>query len=327
MEKYIIGIDGGASYSRGVLFDCQGETVSSHVSEGMNLSVYGSIAASRIKDMISELLSISNLGPENILSIGLGLAASSNKDGRDLVFKELDTIGLSDNAIIINDAEAAFCVGCPTNSGILVTVGTGVICIGTNNSTDRYRSAGKGHYEGDIGSGFWIGQQAIMKLGLNEAIVASDNDLSEIMSIVLTKYNNTNFSNAIEEIMSSNESVKLIASIAKEVIEVAEKGNSVALSIVQEGTISVSEYVLDVLDQMGSNKKSIILAGNGSVIRNDYYRKNLNDALMFDLPDLAWTFSSVSAAYGAGMLSAKSKGVEIKLNDILNGNPMYATNR
>lgn len=327
MKKYIIGIDGGGSNSRGVLFDSDGNTLSTQIGEGMNLSVYGAIASSRIKNMISRLLSDLDLSFEDVLSVGLGLAAASNKDGRDLVFKELDEIGLSDKTMIINDAEAAFCIGCPANSGVLVTVGTGVICIGANDSTQRFRSAGRGHYEGDVGSGFWIGQQAIMKLGLNESIVGSDHDLSEIMSIVLTKYNNTNFSNAIEEIVSSKESVKLIASIARDVIEVAENGNNIALSIIQEGTISVSEYVLDVLDQMKLRNKSIILAGNGSVIRNDFYRKNLNDALMFDLPDLAWTFSSISAAYGAGTLSAKSKGIDIKLNDILNGNPMYATNR
>ena len=54
-------------------------------------------------------------------------------------------------------------------------------------------------------------------------------------------------------------------------------------------------------------------------------RKNLNNALMFDIPDLAWTFSDLSAAYGAGIIAAKSKNVDINISKILSGNPLYAT--
>ena len=46
---------------------------------------------------------------------------------------------------------------------------------------------------------------------------------------------------------------------------------------------------------------------------------------MFDIPDLAWTFSTLSSAYGAGILSARSKEVIIDIPKILEGNPLYAT--
>jgi len=325
IPKYILGIDGGASYSRGVIFTDDGQTIATEISEGMNLSIYRSIASKRIRDMINKLLSNADIDINDLFSIGLGLAAASDQDGRDLVFRELDGLGVSTKSIIINDAEASYSINCPSKSGVLVTVGTGVICIGVDDAGKTYRSAGKGHYAGDIGSGFWIGQQSIMKLGLNESAVKADNNLSEIMDIVLKKFNNENFSIAIEEVMESGESVKLIASLAKDIIELAALDNSIALSIIQEGTISVSEYIVDVLNDMGLKSESIILAGNGSVIRNDFYRKNLNNALMFDIPDLAWTFSDLSAAYGAGIIAAKSKNVDIKISKILSGNPLYAT--
>ena len=130
---------------------------------------------------------------------------------------------------------------------------------------------------------------------------------------------------AIEEVMASEESVKLIASLAENIIELASTDNSIALSIIQEGTISVSEYIVNVIDDMGLKSKSMILAGNGSVIRNDFYRKNLNNALIFDIPDLAWTFSDLSAAYGAGIIAAKSKNVDVDISKILLGGPLHAT--
>ncbi len=62
---------------------------------------------------------------------------------------------------------------------------------------------------------------------------------------------------------------------------------------------------------------SIILAGNGSVIRNDFYRKTLNDALQFDFPEIKWTFSNISNSYGAGLLAARLHDINVKLSQII----------
>ena len=129
-SRYILGIDGGASYSRGIIFTDDGVTVSSVLGNGLNLSLYGSIASVRIHDMITELLIKAKISSDDIFSIGIGLAAASDKDGRDLVFKQLDILGISNKALIMNDAEAAYAINCPAQSGVLVTVGTGVICFG-----------------------------------------------------------------------------------------------------------------------------------------------------------------------------------------------------
>ena len=68
------------------------------------------------------------------------------------------------------------------------------------------------------------------------------------------------------------------------------------------------------------NKNNVILAGNGSVIKNDFYRKSLNDALQFDIKDLHWIFSDISAAYGAGMIAALSKDkILIDIKNIIKG--------
>ena len=52
---YIIGIDGGASNSRGILFNNKGETLAIVLEKGSNLSVYGETAAERIIKIISSL--------------------------------------------------------------------------------------------------------------------------------------------------------------------------------------------------------------------------------------------------------------------------------
>ena len=50
---------------------------------------------------------------------------------------------------------------------------------------------------------------------------------------------------------------------------------------------------------------------NNFIIKNDFYRKSLNDALQFDIKDLHWIFSDISCAYSAGIIAANCKNIDI----------------
>jgi len=259
---------------------------------------------------------------EYVDAIGLGLAGSSSQDGRDMVFGKLDNIKLSQRTIIMNDDEAAFILGCPGDFGILVTVGTGVNCMSRNTEGKTIRQAGKGHDQGDMGSGYWIGRQALLNLTLNETSVLGDKDLEEIMSVFLKHVDEEEFQVAMENLNESIDAVSIIAGIAESIIGLAEKENEVALSILQEATHAVSEYIIALTDELDYNENQIVLSGNGSVIRNDFFRKSLNDDLRFNFPEIKWTFSSISPAYGAGILAAKIHDVDIKVSDIVKGDAL-----
>ena len=321
---YIIGVDGGASKTRGILFTDQGETIASIIDKGSNLSVDAEIAASRISNIINNLCSVADIPTDYVDVIGLGLAGSSTQDGRDIVFGKLDNMKLSQRTIIMNDAEAAFILGCPGDFGILVTVGTGIICISRNSEGKSIRQAGEGHDQGDIGSGYWIGRQALLNLTLNETSVLGDQDLEEIMAVFLKHVHDEEFQVALEKLNESDDAVFIIAGLAESIIGLAEKGNEVALSIIQEATHAVSEYIIALTDELDYNENRIVLSGNGSIIRNDFFRKSLNDDLRFNFPDIKWTFSSISPAYGAGILAAKIYNVDIKVSDIVKGDALVS---
>ena len=129
---YIIGVDGGASKTQGLLFTETGDTLSSAIEKGSNLTLDAEVATYRIQQVINNLCSKATIPIEYINAIGLGLAGSSSQYGRDLVIGKMDSINLSQRTIIMNDAEAAYDLSCPGDFGILVTVGTGVICISKN---------------------------------------------------------------------------------------------------------------------------------------------------------------------------------------------------
>ena len=316
---YIIGVDGGASKTRGILFTDTGETIASIIDKGSNITVNGELAATRIHDIINNLCSVANIPTDNVDAIGLGLAGSSNQDGRDFIFGKLDNIKLSQRTIIMNDDEAAFILVCPGDFGILVTVGTGINCMSRNTEGKTIRQAGKGHDQGDMGSGYWIGRQALLNLTLNETSVMGDKDLEVIMAVFLNHVDEEEFQVAIRNLNESTDAVCIIAGLAKSIIGLAEKGNKIALSVLQEATHAVAEYILALTEELNYNENNIVLSGNGSVIRNDFFRNSVNDELKFNFPDIKWTFSSISPAYGAGILAAKLHDVEVKISDILKG--------
>ena len=321
---YIIGIDGGASKTRGILFTQSGDTITTAFEKGSNLAIFGEYAANRLHKVIDVLCNNANIPLDLVDAIGLGLAGASDKDGRDLVFKMLDGLKLSQRALIANDAEAAYEVNCPGDFGILVTVGTGVICLSRNENGETVRTAGKGHEQGDMGSGYWIGKQALLNLSLNETSVIGDSELEEIMEAFLVYVEEDHFQTALENVYEDTDSVSIIAGFAESVILLAENGNEVMLSVLQEAAHAVAGYITALAEELKYNENHIVLAGNGSVIQNELFRKSLNDDLRFDFPEIKWTFSTISPAYGAGMLAAKVQGVDVKVSNILKGDTLAA---
>ena len=318
--KLYVGIDGGASSTRAILINEKGETLNKKIlGEGTNLKVYEDLACRRISQLIIDICSEISVPLSDISAFGLGLAAISYDRGRDLLFKELDRIKISDKSILINDAEAAYNVICQDNVGILVTVGTGVICIAKKSDGNFVRTSGKGH-DIDLGSGYWIGKEALLKLALNESIINEDSNLSEIISIMHEKFQKDDFNNILEDISNSDNSLSLKASIAKDIIEISNH-NDIALGILQEATFNVAEYIID-LNQLVDYKHSndLILFGNGSILQSPIYRKSLNDALAFHFPKVNWILSDISAAYGPAMLAALSKdNNKITVQQIIKG--------
>ena len=323
--NYIIGIDGGASNTRGILMNSDGETLSSGYEKGTNLNIFGELAAERIFRLIMNLCKSAKISFESLDAIGLGLAGASDQIGRDEIFKKMDMIDLSKKILITNDAEAAYAINCPGDIGFLITVGTGVICLTRDVRGRIIRTAGKGHYNGDIGSGFWLGKQMLENLILNESSILGDKDLEQLMELVLNHHQSKNFKNTIDNINQHEDAVSIIADLAKPLIELAEKKNEIALSIIHEGTHSIANYIKSLTETIEYNSKNIVLAGNGSVIENNFFRQCVNEDLKFDFSDIKWTFSTISAAYGAAIMAAKIYDIDIQMTDILKGDPLAST--
>ena len=314
-EDYILGIDGGGTNTKVCLFNSDGKTILELSGNGTNLSIYKELAINRLICLINEVSNKSKISLTEISAFGFGLSGVSDKNQRELLLKELDRLNISSDSIILSDAEVAFNLLCPIGTGLLVSIGTGIICLGRKSSGETYKVAGEG-YEKDVGSGFWIGKQAIDRIILNIGLINIDRDINQLYELIMRTYKLNNIDN-LNTVFEDQDAVSQIASIAKEIIKMAKEGNDLALSIIQEATRNVGEYILSILEKLNISNEDLIFSGHGSILKNSFFRKLLNQSLEFDVKKIHWVLSDVSPAYSAGILAAASKNINISIEKIV----------
>ena len=317
--KYFIGLDGGGTKTRAILVDSLSYTTVAEVSidKGSNLSDSPE-AVDVLHEIVVKIMDESKISGDSIIGIGIGVASSSNEKKREQIFQKFKSIGLSDKVLIINDAEAAYEVCCLSKNQILVTIGTGIICFSRNNKEKSVFTGGQGHHNGDVGSGYWIGNKLLVSIAMGEQNIPYE-DFQACRELVCDLFSLSKIDNIIIELGSDKDKVKKVASIARGVIELAEARNQLALNILQEATFNASEYIIQLADILNLSKKRIVLAGNGSIINSNFYRKLLNESLEFNFSEVLWTFSSIPASYGACILSARVNNKHLPIDKLIKG--------
>jgi len=316
LDKFIIGIDGGATKTFGVLVDQDGNTITTSMQTGTNLTLDPHGVPEIIVGLINELCLNAKISLDDLSAIGLGLAGASNDDGRDLLFKELDRESLTNKTIICSDAEAAFKIVCPTNYGIMLSAGTGIICYAKNLKGKSFRTAGLGHGQ-DKGSGYWIGEQLLWQLSLNQSADISDFETIELSEILTKITKDSSIDHGISNIVNSDNKVSNVASLAKDICHLAENNNDLALGIILEATREAAEYIIQIKELINYSDSELILCGNGGLLENKFFRQHIVKALQFDFSSVAWALSKISPAYGSALIASELHEIPLLLKDIV----------
>tara|TARA_Y100000590_G_C15731067_1_gene1017046 strand:+ start:2220 stop:3191 length:972 start_codon:yes stop_codon:yes gene_type:complete len=316
-NKYILGFDGGGSKTKVIIFNQDGMPLVESKVPGTNLYVYKEKSVKLIINTIIELSKKINIHYSEISAFGFGLAGVSDLSTRDLLLRELDRMKIGDRSLILSDTEAAYQLLCPKGHGVLISIGTGIICMGRNEKGQTIKVAGKGYDNGDIGSGYWIGKKAINYILLNQSVLLVDKEIHSIFKIIKNKLDIVDIKSLDECFENCGDLVYKTASLAKEMINLAQDGNDVALAIIQEATRNVADYIVYLIDEIKYDKRNLAISGHGSIIKNDFYRRLLNDALRFDFQNLHWIFSDIPISVMSGILSAKCIGINVSINDVV----------
>ena len=313
----ILSLDAGASKIRAVVFNNTGETLCLvEKGYGANIAVNPEESIKRIIKTISDILDNINFNVDDISHYSLGVAGISNEDSRDLLFKKLEEKQIAHITHLSSDVNPIFEMNCSDSSAILVSVGTGCICIGRDYDNKIVKSAGMG-LETDPGSGFWMGKELIVNLSFSRNLDQDEREFNELLNMCLHHFNTSELNMAIDKIMESEDRHREIASLATPLISLAESGNEMALSVVQQSSQHMADSILLLIDQIEYSGDELTIITNGSVMNNPFYMDSLADAIKFDFKKIKWLTPTISTAYYPGLLSSKILGIDIGVKDII----------
>ncbi len=166
-EPIIIGIDGGGSRTRGILYKGEKELAQSETSTARVGTVGVVESAERILNLISELITLAKLPNRELDAVLIGLAGTWLKEEQlrsqqliSLLAKRERKIDI-DKLVVTSDAAIALDAAFEGDHGIVLIVGTGTIAIAKTPKGDFVRCGGWGIELSDEGSGAWIGREGL----------------------------------------------------------------------------------------------------------------------------------------------------------------------
>lgn len=250
-DKVFIGVDGGATKTEFILFTESGKVINKVVLQGCNPNACGmEKTLSILKSGIDGLLAICS----EVAGVFVGMAGFFSGENSVVIekfFKKtypLLNVGLSSDIsnVIASATDLEKCVA--------VICGTG-FCVYANQNNKLSRAGGWGYLLDCMGGGFDIGREAL------RATLAVDDGFGKntiIKELVEKKLAGKVWDN-IHKIYKEGDS--FIASFAPTVFEACEKGDEVALEIIEKNAAYIAKLVkfASVKYDCGNN---VVMAGS-----------------------------------------------------------------
>lgn len=158
-SDFVLGVDGGGTWTRCVVINLKGEVVSTGRAGPSNPITIG------VEDAVANVLEAVDLAQKDagVLEFNasvLGLAGIARSYLRDEIKSRLPEI--YGDVMLVSDARSALAGATGCKPGVVVIAGTGSIAYGMNKAGLEARAGGWGWRLGDEGSGYTIGNNAVI---------------------------------------------------------------------------------------------------------------------------------------------------------------------
>lgn len=260
MEKYIIGIDGGGTGSKGITAGMEGQILRRFRGGATN---YNGGCKSEIDANVDALLEEAIVGrkPADCRAVCIGSAGVGNPDAVNFLEESVKRKGFTCPVLITADSVTAHAGALNNQDGIVLIAGTGAICFGRKSSGEAMRTGGYGHLIDDEGSAYDIARRML------RAVVRAADGRGEdtVLRELIFKQLQINYlGEMISWLYQKDRSKKEIAYLAVLIGEAAENGDAVAKQILREAALALVELTVPVIDFF--DKKTTI-ALSGSVLK------------------------------------------------------------
>jgi N-acetylglucosamine kinase-like BadF-type ATPase len=263
----VLGLDVGATKTHALIVDQTGEVLGfaregSGNWEGIGLAAAGELYARVVKNALSQ----ASLSAGELVGGGYGLAGLDWPSDRRRLRPLIDQLGVGGPQVLANDAFAALWAGTRDGYGVVVIAGTGTTTAGRNRDGQEARTLGLSYPFGDFGGAVDIVRASIYAVATAFTGRGSPTALSERL-VKITG------SQAVEDLLEGlvRGPLKLDASFAPHVFEVAQDGDEVAQQIFRRAGRELGENAIAIIRRLGLDSAAFDLVLSGGMFRSQYH--------------------------------------------------------
>jgi N-acetylglucosamine kinase-like BadF-type ATPase len=301
--KAYLGIDGGGTRTRSLLVSETGDIHGRAVSGPSNVQ---QVSMETLRGNLQQLLdqTFTDL-PDDIEYIsscfGLaGAASAKNKDEIRDILVSLTPVP-SESPILTSDAHIALIGALANRPGLMLIAGTGSICLGRDAEGRTHRTGGWGPAYDDLGSGSWIGQQA-----MQATFQESDGRRPEgpWQRHVLKRLRCNSMEELLCKVKTGEISNPHVAALAPMVIQLAQAGISAADDILDRAIQELVRAVTVTHHKAKLGPAPLVLVG-GLLEKSELFRDRLTTALQAAAPAVQVQKSLMAPIVGAVVVACK----------------------
>lgn len=305
-EKVYIGVDGGGTSTVAIAMTESGRVLGRTVGDQTNYNTSDmDTAKTNLKKTIDKLMN--EYGIADYECISIGMSSLDYEPAKDFVDSFVEGIFPSEKVVMHSDVYMALMGMTLGEPGIMIVSGTGSIGIAIDQQGQVHVVGGWGYLLRDEGSAYDIAIQGI------DAALKSYEGLGEATLLeerVLDFFGTDTHRGLIDVFYNPPLSVSRIASFGREVIEIADKGDQVAMSIIDNAIKSLVNYTYRLIDKVGC--KDCIIGMYGSVLQknpriSDSYREQIHAVY----PNTKIGFPELKPEAGAALYAMKKRGYPI----------------
>lgn len=271
-EPIIIGIDGGGSRTRGIMY--RGETVIAQMETGTaRVGTVGVVeSAERLLNLISDLIKMAQLPKRELDAVCIGLAGTWLKEEQlrsqqllALLARRERNIDI-DRLLVVSDAAIALESALEGANGVVMIVGTGTIAIGKTPDGEFVRCGGWGIELSDEGSGAWIGREGLRALVRHFDGRGKPTKLADVM---LAKYPSIKPEQPRTLVTAFNERTFDYQAVTPLVMQCALENDEVCHEIIQRSCRHLLEMVDTLYQRYFTAQKKVPIACVGGIMEAD----------------------------------------------------------
>ena len=294
---YFLGMDAGGTKTTGILADEHTVLARAVAGSIIVLRISDEEAAANLAALLNDLSLQSGVRMDAIHCTCIGLAGITVPRVEQWTRNALNA-QVSGKLLLCGDEEVALDGAFFGAPGVLALAGTGSNVVGRTQSGEVFHLGGWGPVLSDVGSGYWIGLQAVRAV-----LLATDRGIKTcLFDEILQQWKISTHADLVD--VGNRVPGPDFSQLAPVVAECANAGDAVALSVLEQAGKELGEMALYALKKVQASlsvtKRPLELACTGSVLSQiPQVRAALAATVQRVLPEVALHAEPVDAALGA----------------------------